>query len=126
MDDTWASVGSDNFNRRSWTHDSEVSAAVAHPGYARALRDTLVSEHLGTGAEGSLERDQLPEAFRRAAAELEAWHHNGQRGRRPQGQVRPLPRADQSWRTRWWSVPAYRLVYDPDGRPLTQRIHRTF
>src|SRR6266542_3209717 len=24
----WAMVGSDNFNRRSWTHDSELSCAV--------------------------------------------------------------------------------------------------
>ena len=28
IDDTWASVGSDNFNRRSWSHDSELSCAV--------------------------------------------------------------------------------------------------
>ena len=28
IDDIWASVGSDNFNRRSWTHDSELSCAV--------------------------------------------------------------------------------------------------
>ena len=28
VDDVWASVGSDNFNRRSWTHDSELSSAV--------------------------------------------------------------------------------------------------
>ena len=28
VDDVWASVGSDNFNRRSWTHDSELSCAV--------------------------------------------------------------------------------------------------
>jgi phosphatidylserine/phosphatidylglycerophosphate/cardiolipin synthase-like enzyme len=27
VDDTWAIVGSDNFNRRSWTHDSRDSAA---------------------------------------------------------------------------------------------------
>src|SRR5919201_5324650 len=28
VDDVWAAVGSDNLNRRSWTHDSELSAAV--------------------------------------------------------------------------------------------------
>jgi phosphatidylserine/phosphatidylglycerophosphate/cardiolipin synthase-like enzyme len=28
VDDTWAIVGSDNFNRRSWTHDSELSCAI--------------------------------------------------------------------------------------------------
>ena len=28
VDDVWAAVGSDNINRRSWTHDSELSCAV--------------------------------------------------------------------------------------------------
>ncbi len=28
IDDTWTTIGSDNFNRRSWTHDSELSAVV--------------------------------------------------------------------------------------------------
>lgn len=28
VDDTWSVIGSDNFNRRSWTHDSELSCAV--------------------------------------------------------------------------------------------------
>ncbi|OLB78121.1 MAG: phospholipase [Actinobacteria bacterium 13_2_20CM_2_71_6] len=28
VDDTWMAVGSDNFNVRSWTHDSELSCAV--------------------------------------------------------------------------------------------------
>ena len=32
IDDEWATVGSDNLNRRSWTHDSELSCAVVdHP-----------------------------------------------------------------------------------------------
>ena len=28
IDDVWTSVGSDNFNRRSWSHDSEIACAV--------------------------------------------------------------------------------------------------
>ena len=28
IDDLWMAVGSDNLNRRSWTHDSEISCAV--------------------------------------------------------------------------------------------------
>ncbi len=28
VDDTWSIIGSDNFNRRSWTHDSEIGCAV--------------------------------------------------------------------------------------------------
>ncbi len=52
MDDWWATIGSDNFNRRSWTHDSELSAVVVdtsagnHSPYARRLRLTLAAEHL--------------------------------------------------------------------------------
>ncbi len=52
MDDCWATIGSDNFNRRSWTHDSELSAVVVdtvggdHSSYARRLRLTLAAEHL--------------------------------------------------------------------------------
>ena len=52
MDDCWATIGSDNFNRRSWTHDSELSAVVIdtsggdHAAYARRLRLTLAAEHL--------------------------------------------------------------------------------
>ena len=28
VDDLWMTIGSDNFNRRSWTHDSEITCAV--------------------------------------------------------------------------------------------------
>lgn len=52
IDDQWSVIGSDNFNRRSWTHDSELSAVVMdtagtdHSPYARRLRLTLAAEHL--------------------------------------------------------------------------------
>ena len=56
IDDTWACVGSDNANRRSWTHDSELSAAVIDAtcagsagSLAQALRLSLMREHLGMG-----------------------------------------------------------------------------
>jgi len=40
VDDTWATIGSDNFNRRSWTHDSELSAVVVEPDRAHGDRTT--------------------------------------------------------------------------------------
>jgi phosphatidylserine/phosphatidylglycerophosphate/cardiolipin synthase-like enzyme len=52
IDDCWATIGSDNFNRRSWTHDSELSAVVLdscggdHSAFARRLRLSLAAEHL--------------------------------------------------------------------------------
>jgi PLD-like domain len=52
MDDWWATVRSDNFSRRSWTHDSELSVVVLdttggdHGADARRLRLTLAAEHL--------------------------------------------------------------------------------
>ncbi len=64
IDDVWAMIGSDNLNRRSWTHDSELSCAVidserdrreptdpAGEGdgarvFARDLRLKLLAEHL--------------------------------------------------------------------------------
>ena len=36
IDDTWTTIGSDNFNRRSWTHDSELSAVVIDRGASTA------------------------------------------------------------------------------------------
>lgn len=57
IDDWWATIGSDNFNRRSWTHDSELSAVVLdndggdHSAYARRLRLLLAAEHLDRQAQ---------------------------------------------------------------------------
>ena len=46
VDDTWSIIGSDNFNRRSWTHDSELGCAVLDlartpGGHSGAGKDTL-------------------------------------------------------------------------------------
>jgi phosphatidylserine/phosphatidylglycerophosphate/cardiolipin synthase-like enzyme len=149
VDDVWASVGSDNFNRRSWTHDSELSSAVLDstldqreprdPGghgdgartFARDLRLELAREHLDRAADGSQDADLLdPEDFVAAveasAAALEAWHDGGQVGPRPPGRLRPHRTEELSLTTRLWAVPLYRLVDDPDGRPLRLRRAREF
>ena len=48
IDDVWASVGSDNFNRRSWSHDSEIACAVVDD--ERDLREPVDPAGLGDGA----------------------------------------------------------------------------
>jgi phosphatidylserine/phosphatidylglycerophosphate/cardiolipin synthase-like enzyme len=123
IDDTWASVGSDNFNRRSWTHDSELSAAVCHPDYACGLRAVLAREHLGLEAgQPDAPLEEMFDAFAAAAAHLQAWHDNDGHGPRPPGQLRPLARMPLGRLTRMWATPLYRVVYDPDGRPLRLRL----
>ena len=97
VDDTWACVGSDNANRRSWTHDSELSCAVLDSagGWPRQLRLELAAEHLGhpLSEEEAIDPVRTFERFRESAADLEAWHHAGQAGPRPAGQLpsRPSP-----------------------------------
>jgi phosphatidylserine/phosphatidylglycerophosphate/cardiolipin synthase-like enzyme len=128
IDDVWASTGSDNFNRRSWTHDSELSAVVLDEDYARDLRLTLAAEHL----------DRLPEVDERglhdvmadcadpvgmyvqyaaSAARLEAWHAGGRQGDRPPGRLRPIPLPPLSRITRRWAQLPLDFLHDPDGRP---------
>ncbi len=55
VDDIWACVGSDNLNRRSWTHDSELTCAVldSEGEFARDLRLRLLREHLDRATDGS-------------------------------------------------------------------------
>ena len=140
VDDTWATIGSDNFNRRSWTHDSELTAAVLDdtrdpraprdPGglgdgartYARELRLQLIREHLDRRDDDGLV-DPL-EAFaelRRSATALQAWYDDDRVGPRPPGRLRPLVDPALSTTTKRWATQAYHRLYDPDGRPRALR-----
>ncbi|HEX5332597.1 MAG TPA: phospholipase D-like domain-containing protein [Cellulomonas sp.] len=134
IDDTWACVGSDNANRRSWTHDSELSCAVVDAGSAsseswpRTLRLDLSREHLGADLDPTALSDPSRsfDAFRAAAAALDAWHRDGRRGPRPPGQLRRYTQPALSPWTRAWATPLYRVLYDPDGRSFVKRWARRF
>lgn len=146
IDDVWMSVGSDNLNRRSWTHDSEASCAVIDseadlrspldPGglgdgarvLPRNLRLTLWHEHLGKEI---LDEDILHpikgfETWQGVAQRLDAWHEHKNRGPRPQGRVRVHhPEPVSAW-NRMWGRPLYQLAVDPDGRPRDLKRHGEF
>ncbi len=65
-------------------------------------------------------------AYRDAAAALDAWYASGRRGPRPPGRLRVYRPEPLSWASRLWAEPMYRWVYDPDGRPLPDRVARRF
>lgn len=147
VDDVWATVGSDNFNRRSWTHDSELTAAIlddtrdprepTDPGglgdsarvFARDLRLELFREHLDRepGDDGDLlDPDDAVTAVAASADRLQAWYDGGQSGPRPPGRLRRHhithpPR----WQRMLFSQP-YRWFFDPDERPPSYKIRRAY
>ena len=132
VDDVWASTGSDNFSRRSWTHDSELTAVVLDEDYARSLRLTLAAEHLDRlddVAEHGLEDvmgDCLDpagmfDAYAASADALEEWHAAGRRGPRPPGRLRRLPMPDLSGAQQRWAALPLDTLHDPDGRPPALR-----
>ncbi|TFV60622.1 phospholipase [Mycobacterium sp. PS03-16] len=149
VDDVWACVGSDNFNRRSWTHDSELSCAVldatrddrsprdpAGTGdgarvFARDLRLQLMREHLDRAADGSedgglVDPDDVVREMTSAAEDLDEWYAGGCRGPRPPGRLRPHRTEELGRLTRMWAVPVYRTMYDPDGRSYRARLKGRF
>lgn len=141
IDDWWASIGSDNFNRRSWTHDSELSAAVVdeagggHSAYARRLRLTLAAEHLDrpAGADDLLEvmadcvdGPAMFEAFAQSAQSLQAWHDAGRSGPRPPGRLRPIQLSEPGGIEQALLRPIYALAVDPDGRPWGTRRRNAY
>jgi phosphatidylserine/phosphatidylglycerophosphate/cardiolipin synthase-like enzyme len=135
VDDTWATVGSDNFNRRSWTHDSELTAAVVDQGdapaaYARRLRLTLAAEHLDREVDedsllevmaDSVEPAGMFEAFERTARGLDDWYDAGRTGARPPGRLRRLQPPELGPVERTLALGPYLVLHDPDGRPRPLR-----
>ena len=145
IDDVWATVGSDNLNRRSWTHDSELSCAVIDsrrderapldPGglgdgartFARELRLSLWAEHLDRSADdpalvalaGSTRL--WKEAALRDAGADSTKRRDASGSRVCMHHVDPVARG-----SRLWAEVVYRLVFDPDGRPWQLRLRRRF
>ena len=145
VDDVWASVGSDNFNRRSWTHDSELSCAVldetrderapTDPAglgdgarvYARDLRLRLMAEHLDhPDPDALVDPAEAVRAIEESADALDGWYAGGRVGKRPTGRLRRHRPERLNALARLWAQPVYRLIYDPDGRPLRKRMRRAW
>jgi phosphatidylserine/phosphatidylglycerophosphate/cardiolipin synthase-like enzyme len=112
VDDHWMTIGSDNLNLRSWTHDSELTCAVVDPDgeLPRDLRTSLWAEHLG-----------LPRDDPRLAEPADARALWAERVGSPGSRVRPHEPPALRASTRLWARTAYRSFCDPDGRPRTLR-----
>src|SRR5699024_8669413 len=129
VDDVWALAGSANLNRRSWTHDSELAAAVldsrrdprapVDPAglgdgarrFARNLRLELLREHLGRAARDDadlIDPDRACATIRNAVSALDRWHHTGGAGKRPPGRLREHRTGP---RPRWWTRLATSAFY---------------
>ena len=128
IDDTWSTIGSDNFNRRSWTHDSELSAVVVDEAgdFGRRLRLTLAAEHLDRSADDCADPSQMYTAFEESAARLDKWYAAGQVGAKPPGRLRRLHPPEVGRLARVFAVPAYLTLHDPDGRPRSLRRKDAF
>ncbi|MDQ0756612.1 phospholipase D-like domain-containing protein [Arthrobacter sp. B3I4] len=141
IDDTWFTCGSDNFNRRSWTTDSELTCAVfdtsagggepqgegtgreASAPLARGLRLQLWAEHLGLDQGDPRLQDPAAglDLWNATAEAVDRWHEAGRRPPRPPGQARRHNPEPVSPRQRLWADPISRFIMDPDGRPRRLR-----
>jgi phosphatidylserine/phosphatidylglycerophosphate/cardiolipin synthase-like enzyme len=137
IDDAWMTCGSDNFNRRSWTTDSELTCAVVDTRplshdldsddvsadgprqLARDLRVQLWAEHLEMDAADPRLADPAAglALWNGLANALDRWHETGGSGSRPPGRVRHHTTEPVSRLQRLWASPMNRLIADPDGRP---------
>jgi phosphatidylserine/phosphatidylglycerophosphate/cardiolipin synthase-like enzyme len=105
-------IGSDNLNRRSWTHDSELTCAVVDPDgvLPHAVRTSLWAEHLG-----------LPHDDPRLSDLSGARALWAEREEAPGSHIRRHVPPALGAATRLWARPAYLALYDPDGRPRGMR-----
>jgi phosphatidylserine/phosphatidylglycerophosphate/cardiolipin synthase-like enzyme len=132
IDDVWSSVGSDNFNRRSWSSDSEIACTVQdtrvrgldepapRDSFARRLRRELVAEHTGLDPQDVPDdADELWDLMAQRADALDEWYASGAgpRGRRhlprPKG---PMKGTSVRWRRRSGAWSGADGVERPPGR----------
>lgn len=132
IDDTWAAVGSANLNRRSWTYDTELTAALVDDppppehlqSFAAALRIRLWGEHLGRAEDARtdlVDPTHGAAALRDAASRLDSWHATGRAGPRPPGHLRTRTPPTPSPLTKLWASLAARAMVDPEGRTRRTR-----
>lgn len=84
----------------------------------------MAREHLGLDDEEEVQLATMFAAFADSASTLRAWHEAGRSGPRPSGRLRPIVERPLGRLTRLWAGALYRIVYDPDGRPLDLRLRR--
>ncbi|MCW2764563.1 MAG: phospholipase [Nocardioides sp.] len=138
VDDTWATIGSDNFNRRSWTHDSELSASVVDRDstYARRLRLTLAAEHLDRPLaspdslldvmDDCVDPAGMFAAYQRCAEGLDGWYAGGCVGPKPLGRLRRMQPPEIGPVAGALALVPYLVLDDPDGRPRALRRTDSF
>ncbi|HYN65877.1 MAG TPA: phospholipase D-like domain-containing protein [Ornithinibacter sp.] len=132
IDDVWASVGSDNFNRRSWSSDSEIACAVQdvrvsdrstsapRDSFVLRVRRELVAEHLGVAAEDVPDDpDEVWDLMASAADALDEWYAGGLRARGRRHLPRPsapFKGTSVRWRRRSGAPNGAAGVERPPGR----------
>ncbi|MBW4079266.1 MAG: phospholipase [Acidobacteria bacterium] len=146
IDDVWVTVGSDNFNRRSWTHDSELSCAVIDSEidlreprdpaglgdgsrkFARDLRLSLWAEHLGYSRDDPalLALTGATQLWEAAARTRDSGTQTDDGAYRSSARVRAHVVAPVAHAARPWACVVYRTIFDPDGRPIAMRLKRRF
>ena len=136
IDDVWMVVGSDNLNRRSWTHDAEISCSVIDAtldergpidpgGLGDGACVSPETHGFGCGESTLVERaTTMPTSWirspvsprsRRSADALDNWHTNGRKGNRPPGHIRRHPPEHVSSGASWWAQSMHRVRWIRTG-----------